>query len=179
MKLLVLTQKIDLNDDVLGFFIDWLKEMAVNCEQVTAICLYQGRYDLPTNVRLLSLGKESGTSRLKYLYRFYKYIWQERKNYDAIFVHMNQLYVILGAPLWRLWRKKIGLWYAHGKVSLSLKAAEKFTDMIFTSTAEGCRLNSSKIKIVGQGIDVDKFRGRDTRMEMQRHAENKNFYIPS
>ncbi|MFA4818120.1 MAG: glycosyltransferase family 4 protein, partial [Parcubacteria group bacterium] len=54
--------------------------------------------------------------------------------------------------------KKIGLWYAHGKVSFSLKVAEKLTDLIFTSTVEGCRLNSNKIRIVGQGIDIEKFK---------------------
>ena len=171
MKLLILTQKIDLNDGVLGFFHGWIEEFAKNCEAVTAVCLYQGKHNLPANVKVLSLGKESGASRLKYLYNFYKYIRQERKNYDAVFVHMNQIYVILGAPLWRLWRKKIGLWYAHGKVSFSLRAAEKFTDLIFTSTKEGCRLDSKKIRIVGQGIDVNKFRSRDTRMETQRHAD--------
>lgn len=157
MKLLVLTQKMDLNDGILGFFIGWIQEFAKQCERVTVICLYKGEYELPDNVKVLSLGKEGGASRLKYLINFYKYLWQERRNYDLVFVHMNQIYVILGAPFWRLWRKKIGLWYAHGDVSASLKLAEKFTDLIFTSTKEGCRLNSEKIRIIGQGINLKNF----------------------
>src|SRR3989338_3997811 len=96
MKLLIITQKVDKNDPILGFFHRWLEEFAKNVEKLTVICLGKGEYDLPENVRVLSLGKESGHSKIKYLRRFYKYIWMERKNYDAVFVHMNPEYVILG-----------------------------------------------------------------------------------
>ncbi|HXK39853.1 MAG TPA: glycosyltransferase, partial [Candidatus Paceibacterota bacterium] len=116
MRLLILTQKVDRNDDNLGFFHHWVEEFARQCEKVTVVCLFEGAHSLPENVRVLSLGKESGTSRLKYLRRFYAFAWKERKNYDAVFVHMNQIYVILGAPLWRLLGKCVGLWYAHGTV---------------------------------------------------------------
>src|SRR5581483_12297211 len=90
MKLLILTQKVDKNDPVLGFFHGWLREFANHFEFITVIALGVGEYELPQNVRVLSLGKESGVSKLKYLSRFYKYIWQERKNYEKVFVHMNQ-----------------------------------------------------------------------------------------
>ncbi|MFH1744877.1 MAG: glycosyltransferase family 4 protein [bacterium] len=158
MKLLIITQKTDLDANALSFFHVWIEEFAKQCEKVTVICLYKGRHYLPDNVRVLSLGKEDGESRIKYIYRFYKYIWQERKNYDCVFAHMNQIYVIFGWAIWRCLGKKIGLWYAHGKVSRSLKFAEKLTDIIFTSTKEGCRMNSKKIEIVGQGIDTEKFK---------------------
>jgi len=153
MRLLILTQAVDENNPILGFFIDWIKEFAKNCEFVTVICLQEGSYNLPANVKVLSLGKENGVSQIKYLYRFYKYIWQERKNYDAVFVHMNQIYVILGGWLWRLWYKKIGLWYVHKQVSHSLKLAEKIVDIIFTASAQSFRLKSKKVKVVGHGIN--------------------------
>lgn len=199
MKLLILTQKVDIDDDILGFFHGWILEFAKHCEQVTVICLFKGRYELPDNVKILSLGKEGGSrksvksvkskvckveslpftkgvpvrgrafnfqffDRIKYLFRFYKYIWQERKNYDGVFVHMNQIYVILGGLFWRMWRKRISLWYAHGYVPFSLLISEKFLNTIFTSTKSGCRLESDKIKIVGQGIDASKFKKDDARI---------------
>jgi glycosyltransferase involved in cell wall biosynthesis len=71
---------------------------------------------------------------------------------------MNQIYVILGAPFWRAFGKRIGLWYAHGSTPFSLKIAEKMTDRVFTSTPEGFRLPSKKICIVGQGIDTALFK---------------------
>src|SRR5437899_240970 len=108
MKLLIITQSVDLENPVLGFFHRWLIEFAKNYERVTIICLEEGKHDLPENVKVLSLGKESEKSeqdsmsknqsprKLRYIGRFYKYIWQRRKNYDAVFVHMNPIYVVLG-----------------------------------------------------------------------------------
>jgi len=192
MKLLIVTQKVDRNDPVLGFFHRWIVEFAKHCESIIVICLYKGEHNLPKNVRVLSLGKEKyfqkearhqrGAkrrersflkekifSRARYTIRFYKLIFRERNNYDTVFVHMNPIYVNLGAFLWRLWGKKIGLWYAHGHVPLSLRFAEKLTDIVFTSTESGFRLPSKKVRVMGQGIDVEKFKVRDAgRMDSNR-----------
>lgn len=157
MKLLILTQKVDSLDDNLGFFHRWIEAFAARCESVIVICLYEGTHDLPKNVRVLSLGKEGGVSRINYVRRFYSYIWKERKNYDAVFVHMNQIYVILGSMLWRMLNKKVSWWYAHGAVPVSVRLAERLTDVAFTSTPEGFGIPSKKLHIVGQGIDTDLF----------------------
>ena len=157
MKLLIITQKIDEGDDLLGFMHGWIAEFAKHCEQVTAIGLYVGSHHLPENVKVLSLGKEGGVSRLKYLWNFYRHVIRERKNYDAVFVHMNPEYVVLGGILWKLMGKKIGLWYAHGHVPLMLRVAVHGADAIFTSTESGFRLPSQKKHVVGQGIDTERF----------------------
>lgn len=157
MKLLILTQKIDLNDDVLGFMHGWVEEFAKHCQKITVIALGAGEYKLPVNVKVLSLGKEVGESRIKYLINFYKYIWQERKNYDAVLVHMNKEYVILGGWYWRLAGKKIALWYVHKQAGFRLKLAEKIANVIFTASPESFKLKSSKLKIIGHGIDLNKF----------------------
>lgn len=169
MKLLILTQKVDINDGVLGFMHGWIAEFAKHCESVIVVCLYKGEYDLPANVKVLSLGKELRIKnydlriknffyRFFYLFHFYKYIWYERKNYDKVFVHMNSEYVVLGGLLWRLWRKKIGLWYVHKAVNWKLKLAEKLVNKIFTASKESFRLSSKKVKVMGHGIDVNKFK---------------------
>jgi len=158
MNLLIVTQKIDREDDVLGFFHSWLDEFSKRSSNITAICLFHGNSQLSKNVNVLSLGKEGGRSRLKYTFRFFKYIFSERKKYDAVLVHMNPEYVLLGGILWKLMGKKITLWYAHGKVTKSLIIAEKVVDIIFTSVTYACRLKSPKLRIVGQGIDVDRIK---------------------
>jgi len=108
MKLLILTQKIDINDPVLGFFHKWAEEFSKKYEKLTVICLEKGEYKLPDNVKVLSLGKETGKSRLKYVFLFYKYIWLERKNYDVVFAHMNQEYIILDGNFGDSWAKRFG-----------------------------------------------------------------------
>ncbi len=157
MKLLIITQKIDRNDDVLGFMHGWIAEFAKHCESVTAIALYVGEHDLPTNVKVLSLGKEAYPSKLKYLLNFFRYIINERRNYDGVFVHMNPEYVVLGGLFWKIVGKKIGLWYAHGHVPPMLQIAERSADMIFTSTESGMRMRTQKKRVVGQGIDTERF----------------------
>ena len=107
MNLLIITQKVDKNDAILGFFHRWIEEFSKNVESVVVICLYKGSYSLPENVKVLSLGKEFKQSRTKYLFRFYKFIWQERNNYDNVFVHMNQVYVLLGGLVWKMFKNKL------------------------------------------------------------------------
>jgi glycosyltransferase involved in cell wall biosynthesis len=157
MKLLITTQKVDLDDDVLGFFYGWIVELAKYCEKVTVISLYKGKCDLPDNVKILSLGKEDGSSKFKYLFRFYKYIWQERKNYDTVFVHMNPEYVVLGGIFWKIWRKKIFLWYSHKAVDWKLRIAEKLAANIFTASPESFGIKSGKVKVSGHGINLKQF----------------------
>lgn len=156
MRLLILTQKVDLNDPVLGFFHFWIEEFAKNYESVLVICLEQGDYKLPNNVRVLSLGKETGQSKIKYLFNFYKYIFLERNNYDQVFVHMNQIYVILGFVIWKILNKEISLWYTHKAVTPSLRLATVLVNKIFTASIESFCLKTKKINVVGHGVDTDK-----------------------
>jgi len=172
MKLLILTQKIDENDDVLGFFHRWVLEFAKHCEKVTVICLKKGEYNVPKNVEVLSLGKEDGVSKIKYIINFYKYIFSKKNEYDSVFVHMNPEYVILGGLFWKLLNKKIGLWYVHRQVNLKLKIAEKIVDIVFTAAKESFRLESKKINIMGHGIDTDKFKNHK-----KKSKSNKKFEI--
>ncbi len=160
-NILITTQIVDVHDPLLGFFTKWIREFSKQYERVTVICLKKGIYDLPTNVKVLSLGKEEGKNRWTYMWRFYKYIWQERKRYDVVFVHMNQMYVILGGFFWKILGKKISLWYAHGHIPTSLKVAEKITDICFASTPSGFKLASKKLRLVGQGIDIDFFKPKN------------------
>jgi glycosyltransferase involved in cell wall biosynthesis len=162
MRLLIITQKIDSNDDVLGFMHGWITAFARTCESVIAVGLFVGKHSFSQNVTVFSLGKKDGEkassffSRFKYLWRFYKTIWRERKNYDAVFVHMNYEYLLLGGPIWRLLGKKTILWYAHGYVPTGLPLAEKYATVVCTSTESGFRINSLKKRVVGQAIDTEK-----------------------
>jgi len=156
-NILIITQKIDKNDDVLGFFNAWVSEFSKHFNKVLVVCLEKREYDLPNNVRIFSLGKENGHSRIKYLKNFYKYIFGLRKEYDVVFVHMNPIYVVLGGFFWKIWGKKILLWYTHKSVDLKLQIAKKFSDHIFTATKESFRLSSKKLHILGHGIETEKF----------------------
>lgn len=158
MRLLIITQKVDKNDPVLGFFCRWIEEFAKNVEQLTVICLQKGEFNLPANVRVLSLGKENGESRLKYLFNFYKYIWRERKNYDTVFVHMNQEYVLLGGLIWKSRRKKVWLWRNHARGNWLTRLAVLLSDRVFCTSPQSFTAKFSKTGIMPVGVDTDFFR---------------------
>jgi len=178
MKLLICTQKVDKNDPILGFFHRWIEEFATRCEQVIVVCLEEGAHSLPTNVRVLSLGKPYSApdsakattgkkatkgegarllSRVTYAMRFRKLIKDNVSGYDAVFVHMNPEYVVLGGRFWKRHGKQVSLWYVHKSVTPWLRLALRLVDVVFTASAGSFRLKSPKVRVVGHGIDTDFF----------------------
>jgi glycosyltransferase involved in cell wall biosynthesis len=157
MRFLILTQKVDKSDPVLGFFHRWIEEFAKRCERVTVICLEKGEYALPPNVSVYSLGKEEGNGKLGYILNFYTYIWRLRKEYDRVFVHMNQEYVILGGKLWKLWGKKIWLWRNHAKGGLVTRSAVWLSDRVFCTSPDSYTAKFKKTELMPVGIDTDFF----------------------
>ena len=174
MKLLIVTQAVDQDDPILGFFCRWVEEFAKHCEKVTVICLREGKHALPKNVSVYSLGKDgkeresnatttmiyhSGLrmrySSVRYSVKFLSLVWRLHRDYNAVFVHMNPEYVVLGGLLWRLWSKRIGLWYVHKSVTFPLRLATLLTHVVFTASPESFRLSSKKVRVVGHGIDTD------------------------
>lgn len=158
MRLLITTQVLDSQDSNLGFFHRWVEEFAANCEQVIVICLKKGDYVLPPNVTVLSLGKESGSTRFKRIYLFLKYILNYRNDYDAVFVHMNPEYVLLGGFLWHKWGKKVGLWYAHKSLTQKLKRAVSMVDRVFVVSSDTFPIKTPKLAVLGHGIDISLFK---------------------
>ena len=134
MKLLFITQKIDRQDDVLGFVHRWVQKLSERCSRLTVICLEKGECDLPETVQVLTLGKESRQSRLMYLLCFYRYIRRLRCEYDVVLVHMNPIYVVMGFLFWRLWSKRIFMWYNHEYGNWLAKAAVRYVQtVLYTS----------------------------------------------
>ncbi len=157
MKLLILTQKIDKEDPILGFFHNWLLKLAEKFENIIVVCLEKRNFDLPQNIKILSLGKEFGNNKITYIWNFYKYIWSERVNYDSVFVHMNQEYILLGGLFWKLLGKKIYFWRNHPKGSWLTKIAVWFSEKVFCTSTHSFTAKFNKTKILPVGIDTDLF----------------------
>ncbi len=158
MKLLIFTQKVDKDDPILGFFHNWIIKFSEKFEKLTVVCLQKGQAELDPQIKVFSLGKENKKSRLAYILNFYKYIWQERKNYDAVFVHMNQEYVLLGGIFWKLLGKKIFLWRNHPKGSFLTRIAVWFSDKVFYTSPQSYTARFKKGFIMPVGVDVEKFK---------------------
>lgn len=153
-RLLIVTQKVDAQDQPLAFFIAWIQRLASRCDNVIILCLQKGEYPpLGQNIEVVSLGKEHGNSKLDQVIRFYKNIIVRRKEYDVVFVHMNPIWAVLGGPVWHFMKKRIFLWYTHKAVTLRLRLAHRQAHTVFTASPESFRISSRKVIVTGHGID--------------------------
>lgn len=156
-NLLIIAQKVDAEDDLLGFFVDWLKEFSKHFEVLHVITLGQGKHDLPSNVHIHSLGKERHVSKVIRALRFYVLLFRLMPRVDGVFAHMSPIFAIAAWPVAFLYRRKIILWYLHRSVTLRLRVAEKLCHKVVTAAKESLNLKSSKVIEIGHGIDVKKF----------------------
>ena len=163
MRLLIITRKVDINDDISGFFHRWIEKFSEKFDSLNVICLQKGEYSLPSNTKVFFLGKENGKSRIRELYKFYEYIWQLRKDCDAVFVHMNPIYVVLGGFFWKLYGKKIYLWHNHKNGNLITRLAILFSNVVFYTSPQSFSAKYKKSRIMPVGIDTERFRIQDTR----------------
>lgn len=161
-KLLFITQKIDKDDDILGTYHSWVEKLAKKVDSIRVICLYRGRFDLPQNVEIFPLGKENGPSRFKYVFRFYKYIWSLRKEYENVFVHMNPIYIVLGGVFWKAQNKRIFLWYNHPLGNLTARLGIFFANKVFCTSPYSFSAKYKKTQLMPVGIDTIFFKPMPT-----------------
>ncbi|MDD5623206.1 MAG: glycosyltransferase [Candidatus Peribacteraceae bacterium] len=165
MKLLLVTQKADRNDYILGFFHRWMEEFAKHVDQLTIVAQATGDYSLPQNVQVLSLGKEQGRSRLSQILQFWRLLFRLRDSYDCVLVHMTPIWVLLGWPLWFLLRKPVFLWYEIRRGSSRLSLALLCVRKVFSATARGLPYSHHKQVVLGHGINTAVFTPAPDRRE--------------
>ncbi len=165
MRLLIVTQKVDKTDPILGFFHRWIEEFADHSSQLTVIGQSVGDYQFVDKVKVLSLGKEKGFSKWDQINRFWRHLWRYKDRYDAVMVHMTPVWIILGAPLWLVLRKRMYLWYEVKRGGWMLWIAVFLVRKVFAATSSGVPFSSSKIIVTGHGIDTDLFRPVEARRQ--------------
>ncbi|MBN2094139.1 MAG: glycosyltransferase family 4 protein [Candidatus Zambryskibacteria bacterium] len=153
MRILIFTQKIDIDDPILGFFHNWILKLSEKFQKISVICLEKGNYNLPENVKIYSLGKESGQNRIKYLKNFFNLILGLNREYDSVLVHMNQEYVLLGGFFWKLIGKKVYLWRNHKIGNLFTDIAVWMSHKVFCTSKFAYVAKYKKTKLMPVGID--------------------------
>jgi len=156
-NLLIITQKVDEDDDLLGSFVGWIGEFAKHFEHVHVITLGAGTPILPSNVFVHSLGKEHGAGKIIQTMRLVRYLWKYGRNCTAYFSHMSPIFAIIAWPFARLRGAKNVLWYLHRSVTARLRLALFLSDTLVTASKASLRIQSPKIIEVGHGIDIQKF----------------------
>ncbi len=165
MKLLIITQAVDLDNPALGFFHSWIEEFARHVASVEVICLFEGRHALPANVRVHSLGKERYTihntrykkNSILYVLRFLSLIVKLRSQYDAVFVHMNPEYVLLGGIFWKLFGKPVCLWRNHYQKHVLVPLAGRFVKHFFSTSRFAYGAGMKNALRMPVGVDTRRF----------------------
>lgn len=158
MKILIITQVVDSEDLYLGFFHRWIEELANKFEAIEVICLKEGTHAFPHNVRVHSLGKEKGKRPpLVYAFRFLVFAWKLRPNYEAVFVHMNQEYILISGWLWKLLKKKIYLWRNHYAGSWLTDLAVSLSHKVFYTSRHSYTAKYSRAVQMPVGVDTVRF----------------------
>lgn len=172
MKLLIVTQSVDRDDENLGAFYYWFEQFAKKADKVVIIASRVGKTNFPDHVIVESLGKERGVGlnasrrpsvkgglgRINRLRKFFALFAKHYAETDAVFFHQIPEFVIAASPFLMSLRRRKVLWYAHKSVTLRLRIAEKLVDFVATSNEAGFRLPSKKVIYVGQAINTDLFK---------------------
>jgi len=156
-SLLIFTQTLDRSDPVLGFFHRWVEELSKSYDSLIVVCLSEGDHVLPSNVQVHSLGKNEGKGRITYIARLYRYAFQFRNQYDAVFVHMNQEYIVLAGPVWQLFKKPIYLWRNHHAGNIFTDIAALYCRKIFCTSKYSYTAKFKKTVLMPVGIDTQTF----------------------
>lgn len=161
MNLFIVAQKIDRDDENLGFFHRWVEEFAKHYTGITVIASFVGRHDLPKHIAVFSFGKENGAGLLKRIWRYWRLFRRHCRASDAIFFHMIPEFVLAAFPFLLCSASRYGrpsaLWYVHKSVTRTLRVAERMIDYVFTASELSFRLPSKKVIITGHAIDTDIF----------------------
>jgi len=165
-KLVIICQKVDETDDLLGFFVGWLREFAKHFDQVEVITLGKGEYNLPENVCIHSLGKERGAHKWFWLPKMKWLLFRHTRGASAVFCHMSPIFAVIAWPFARLRGAKLVLWYLHRSVTLKLKLALRLVDTLVTADKASLNITSDKIVETGHGIDVERFVVSDRRYDI-------------
>lgn len=169
MRVLFVTQALDLDEPVLSSYHEWVSALAERVDHIEAICLKEGRHQLPKNVRVHSLGKENGgQSKMQYALRFIMLSWKLRNEYDVVFVHMNQEYVLISGWLWKILGRRIYLWRNHYAGSVLTDIAAAFCEKVFCTSPYSYTAKFKKTIFMPVGVNMERFSPQDEGLRVPR-----------
>ncbi len=166
MRLLMMTQTVDMDDPTLGFTHEWVNTIAKQVSHLHVITPVSGRHQLADNVTLHAFRSPNEPDHpLKRHLFFHRNLINLNFKYqfDGIFVHMIQKWVLMCWPYAKVRRIPISLWYTHSAVSRTLQAAHKLVNHIFTANLESYPLPDAHVNPMGHGIYTNLFKPKERK----------------
>lgn len=155
MRLLIFTQTVDRQDSILGYYHAWLTALAPHFDSLFVGALRTGTDALPHNVTLVPLRPWGYRARLRTALAVLALAWQRRHDYDAVFVHMNQEYLLVAGWLWTLLGKPMYFWRNHYEGTVLTRIAAAFCTKVFYTSRSSYTARLPRAIQMPVGVDVD------------------------
>ena len=161
MRLVFVTQSVDAEDPILGATVAKLRALAHRCDELVVITDHVGAHDLPPNCTLRTFGSRTKLGRgLRYMQVLVPQLLR-RDRPDAVVAHMCPIYLVLAAPLAKVVRVPLALWYTHWTIDRTLKLANRLADVGLSVDRRSYPIADPKVLGIGHGIDVSQFGARE------------------
>lgn len=163
LNLLVVNFEMNRESPALAWQCQVVQALAPHCRHLVVVTEQASDVKLPANVTLWVMPRWYAKlpwrwCGAKWLANAHVYALCKRFAINACFVHMNMEWSYRLSLCLRYLGIPILLWYAHGSVTTRLRLAHWRADRVVTSTRDGFRIPSNKVRTIGQGIDTKLFR---------------------
>jgi glycosyltransferase involved in cell wall biosynthesis len=153
VKLVFVTQELDPDHPALAQSLDLVRVLAERVDEL-AVVTRRVRCELPPGVALRTF--DAG-SRLGRTLAFERAVAAITAGADAVLVHMVPQFALLAAPVARLRRVPVLLWYTHWHASAALRLATRVVDLGLSADRSSYPVASPKVRGIGHAIDVERF----------------------
>ncbi|HZR84619.1 MAG TPA: glycosyltransferase family 4 protein [Candidatus Binatia bacterium] len=162
MRLLVVTFAMDDASPVLAWQQRLVSRLADRSDQIVVLTEQLGGFEQRANLEVVGVPRAFCRAplrflRAKWLMLPYLLAMVRNRRFDVCLVHMNIAWAYRLRPILTMLNVPIVMWYAHGAVSWRLRLALSCADRVVTSTPEGFRIPSAKVRVIGQAVDTDVF----------------------
>jgi len=156
--LLFVTQLVDPEDPALGFVVGQIRALAERVDRLVVIANEVRTVPEGIDADVVSLGKESGMSRWRRLWRYEAALAELTKEPgSALLAHMCPSYLVLAAP-WTVLRSTPSfLWFAHTRDSWLLRLAELPATNVLSTLPQSYPHPNRKFRPIGHSIDLSLF----------------------
>jgi glycosyltransferase involved in cell wall biosynthesis len=164
VRIVFITQVVDADHPALAQTLDMVQALARRCDEVVVICDRVGRHDCAANVRFRTFGSATRIGRgVAFERAVAAELRREPEPPGAVLAHMVPVFLTLAAPLCKLHRVPLGLWYTHWRAGRSLRLATRLADVVLSVDEGSFPLPTRKLRGIGHAIDVTRFIPPDGR----------------
>jgi glycosyltransferase involved in cell wall biosynthesis len=155
VKLVFVTQELDPRHPALAQTLDLVRVLAERVDEL-AVVTRRVRAELPPGVALRTF---EASSRLGRTLAFERGVAATSVGADAVLVHMVPQFALLAAPIARLRRVPVLLWYTHWHASAALRLATRVVDLGLSADRSSYPVAAANVRGIGHAIDVERFGG--------------------